>query len=79
MIRDTDPVRFVHRMQVAIDAGNKVIRTYTYLEWRRWRYVVVYACVLEAEPPKSKLLLTFGPVRDQPLPGPNEDCDDGKF
>ncbi len=66
MIRDTDPVRFVQRIQVAINAGSKVTGTASKLEWRSLWLVRVYICTLEL--PKPKLLLTFGPVSEQNKP-----------
>lgn len=66
MIRDTDPARFVRRIQLAINAGAVVTGTTSQLEWLIWRYVRVYICTLKVEPPR--LLLTFGPVSEQPSP-----------
>lgn len=66
MIRDTDPVRFVQRIQVAISAGSTVTGTASRLEWRNYWWVRVYICTLQL--PKPKLLLTFGPVSEQQPP-----------
>jgi len=66
MIRDTYPARFVKRIQLAISAGAVVTGTDSRLEWHSWRWVRVYICTLKVELPK--LLLTFGPIREQPSP-----------
>lgn len=66
MIRDTNPSRFVNRVQAAIDAGSIVVRMYSVQEWRFGWWVRVYICVLDL--PKPKLLLTFGPVSEQKPP-----------
>ncbi len=66
MIRDTNPSRFVNRVQHEIDAGATVVRMYSVQEWRFGWWVRVYVCVLEL--PKSKLLLTWGPVSEQIKP-----------
>lgn len=66
LIRDTDPARFVRRIQLAVDAGAVVTGTTSQLEWLTWRWVRVYICTLKVELPK--LHLTWGPVSEQPPP-----------
>ena len=66
LIRDTDPARFVRRIQLAITEGAVVTSTTSQLEWLTWRYVRVYTCTLKVELPK--LQLTFGPVSEQTPP-----------
>jgi hypothetical protein len=66
MIRDTNPSRFINRVQHEICAGAIVVRMYAVQEWRYGWWVRVYVCELALQ--KPKLLLTFGPVSEQKPP-----------
>ena len=68
MIRDTDPVRFVKRIRIALESGSVVVDTYSQLEWRVWRWVRVYVCLTKFDLPNARLLLTLGPFSEQPIP-----------
>lgn len=67
-IRDSDPARFVRRIQAEINSGAIVTGTASRLEWVTWRWVRIYICTLKFDVPKPKLLLTFGPVSEQSIP-----------